>query len=188
MKTKNTVIYALIVLVVVAIVIFLSFRKSEAPAPSTQQIGAEQKVKNMDNEQKTNEETAQKAQPQAPTPLRSESLADGAVNVKVFQEGKGEAAKNGETVSMAYIGKLTDGKVFDTNITNPQKGEVRPFDFTIGEGHVIKGWEVGIVGMKVGEVRELEIKPEYAYGEKGQGSIPANATLIFTVQLLGIKK
>lgn len=107
------------------------------------------------------------------------------VKVTILQEGTGEAAKFGDTVSMNYTGKLTDGTVFDSNV-DPKFNHPTPFDFTLGAGEVIKGWDNGIMGMKVGEKRTLEIAPEYAYGERGIGPIPPNSTLIFDVELLSI--
>ncbi len=110
------------------------------------------------------------------------------VKIEVLQEGSGEAAKAGDNVSMNYTGMLTDGTVFDSNI-DPKFNHVQPFVFTLGAGQVIKGWDLGVDGMKVGEKRKLEIEPAYAYGEGGVGSIiPPNATLVFEVELVEIKK
>ncbi|MEK7569482.1 MAG: FKBP-type peptidyl-prolyl cis-trans isomerase [Patescibacteria group bacterium] len=95
-------------------------------------------------------------------------------------------AKNGDIVSVNYTGKLADGTVFDSNV-DPKFGHVAPFDFTLGEGRVIPGWEKGILGMKVGEKKTLVIPPEDAYGANGfPPVIPPNATLTFEVELLAI--
>ena len=100
----------------------------------------------------------------------------------------GEIAKAGDTVSMNYTGRLQDGTVFDSNV-DPKFKHVEPFSFTLGAGQVIAGWDKGIVGMKVGEKKTLTIPPEDGYGAAGAGSsIPPNATLIFDVELLSIKK
>ena len=97
-------------------------------------------------------------------------------------------AKAGDVVSMNYTGKLADGTVFDSN-TDPKFGHVTPFEFTLGSGQVIPGWDKGIVGMKIGEKKQLEIPPEDAYGKFGvPGVIPGGATLYFDVELLAIKK
>src|SRR3989344_5733761 len=81
-------------------------------------------------------------------------------------------AKAGDVVSMNYTGKLADGTVFDSN-TDPKFGHVTPFEFTLGSGQVIPGWDKGIVGMKIGEKKQLEIPPEDAYGKFGvPGVIP----------------
>lgn len=107
------------------------------------------------------------------------------VKITVLQEGNGDVAKAGDVVSMNYTGKLTDGTVFDSNV-DPKFNHVEPFTFNLGAGQVIKGWDTGIVGMKVGEKRVLEIEPAYAYGEQGIGPIPPNATLVFEVELVAI--
>jgi FKBP-type peptidyl-prolyl cis-trans isomerase FkpA len=100
-------------------------------------------------------------------------------NIKV---GTGQEAKSGDHVKVHYTGWLTSGKKFDSSVDAHQ-----PFDFTIGRGDVIKGWEEGVTGMKVGGKRQLRIPPDLAYGKEGYpGAIPPNATLIFDIQLLGI--
>jgi FKBP-type peptidyl-prolyl cis-trans isomerase len=97
--------------------------------------------------------------------------------------GNGQAAKEGSHVRVHYTGWLTNGKKFDSSVDAG-----KPFDFTIGNGEVIKGWEEGVAGMKVGGKRQLRIPPALGYGAKGYpGAIPANATLIFDVQLLGVQ-
>jgi FKBP-type peptidyl-prolyl cis-trans isomerase len=99
----------------------------------------------------------------------------------------GEVAKTGDTVSMNYTGRLQNGTVFDSNV-DPKFNHVEPFVFKLGAGQVIPGWDKGIVGMKVGEKKTLTILPEDGYGATGVGGvIPPNATLIFDVELLGIK-
>jgi len=96
--------------------------------------------------------------------------------------GTGDEAKDGSHVKVHYTGWLTTGKKFDSSVDAHQ-----PFDFTIGKGEVIKGWDEGVAGMKVGGKRQLRIPPELAYGEDGHPpQIPQNATLIFDVQLLAV--
>jgi FKBP-type peptidyl-prolyl cis-trans isomerase len=115
-------------------------------------------------------------------------ISDENVKVSILIEGNGDVVKLGDMVAVNYTGKLVDGTVFDSNV-DPKFNHVQPFVFTVGAGMVIKGWDVGVAGMKVGEKRTLEIKPEYAYGANGAGGvIPPNATLSFDVELLGIKK
>jgi len=96
--------------------------------------------------------------------------------------GTGAEAKTGSHVKVHYTGWLTTGKKFDSSVDAHQ-----PFDFTIGNSEVIKGWEEGVAGMKIGGKRQLRIPPELGYGASGSGPIPANATLIFDIQLLGVK-
>lgn len=96
--------------------------------------------------------------------------------------GTGEEAKAGSHVKVHYTGWLTSGKKFDSSVGSA------PFDFTIGQGEVIKGWDEGVAGMKVGGKRQLKIPPELAYGEDGHPpQIPPNSTLIFDVSLVGVK-
>jgi FKBP-type peptidyl-prolyl cis-trans isomerase FkpA len=98
--------------------------------------------------------------------------------------GTGAEAQDGDTVSVLYTGSLDDGTVFDAS----SKHGNQPFSFVVGANQVIKGWDLGLVGMKVGGKRELVIPPELGYGATPpQGSgIPANATLHFTVELLSV--
>ncbi len=95
-------------------------------------------------------------------------------------DGTGEAAKPGDTISVNYIGVLTNGTVFDAS---EGRGV---FTFTLGAGQVIKGWDQGLVGMKVGGTRLVAIPAELAYGANAIGQIPANSPLIFQVQLVSI--
>ena len=98
-----------------------------------------------------------------------------------------QIAKNGDILVMNYTGKLSNGTAFDSNV-DPKFGHVQPFQFTLGAGQVIKGWDEGLLGMKVGEKKTLTIPPEKAYGVSGIGNtIPPNATLIFDVELVAIK-
>ena len=95
--------------------------------------------------------------------------------------GSGATAKAGNLVSVHYTGWLTDGKKFDSS-----KDRNEPFDFNLGAGQVIKGWDEGVQGMQVGGVRKLTIPPALGYGARGAGgAIPPNATLIFEVEFLG---
>ena len=97
--------------------------------------------------------------------------------------GNGEVAKEGSRVRVHYTGWLTNGKKFDSSVDAG-----KPFDFTIGNGEVIQGWEEGIAGMRVGGKRQLRIPPTLGYGAEGSPPvIPPNATLIFDVQLLGVQ-
>ena len=107
----------------------------------------------------------------------SESL--GIEDLKV---GTGAEAKKGQRVTVHYVGTLTSGKKFDSS---RDRGE--GFDFTLGAGEVIKGWDQGVAGMKIGGLRKLTIPPELGYGARGfPPVIPSNATLVFEVELLSV--
>lgn len=99
--------------------------------------------------------------------------------------GNGNEPKTGDTVAVIYQGWLTDGTLFDSSPKNDQ-GQIEAFSFRLGAGEVIRGWDQGISGMKVGGKRRLVIPPSVGYGENGQGPIPPNAILIFDVELVQI--
>ena len=112
------------------------------------------------------------------------TTADG-LGITIVKSGSGAAAASGDTVTVNYTGKLADGTVFDSNV-DPKFGHVSPFSFQLGASMVIKGWDEGVLGMKVGEERHLEIPAAIGYGAQGQGPIPANATLEFDVTVTAI--
>jgi FKBP-type peptidyl-prolyl cis-trans isomerase len=121
-----------------------------------------------------------------PKPAASSSSSTSSTGLQVTDEtvGTGAEAVSGKTVSVSYTGTLANGTVFDS--TSKDGGQ--PFSFTLGSGQVIKGWDQGLVGMKVGGTRKLVIPPSLAYGSSGAGSsIPPNATLTFVVQLLSVQ-
>jgi FKBP-type peptidyl-prolyl cis-trans isomerase len=99
-----------------------------------------------------------------------------------IKEGTGAVAQTGQTAKMHYTGWLPSGKKFDSSIGS------QPYEFKIGGGEVIKGWDEGVLGMKVGGKRQLRIPPNLAYGSQGYpGVIPPESTLIFDVQLVEVK-
>jgi FKBP-type peptidyl-prolyl cis-trans isomerase len=96
--------------------------------------------------------------------------------------GTGASPKQGEQVTVHYSGRFTDGKKFDSSVDRDE-----PFQFVLGAGMVIAGWDLGVAQMKVGDKVKLTIPPELGYGAGGYpGAIPPNATLVFEVELLGI--
>ena len=101
-----------------------------------------------------------------------------------IRPGTGAVAEAGKKVKVDYTGWLTTGKKFDSSV-----GTGQPFEFTLGAGQVIKGWDEGVAGMKIGGKRQLRIPPDLAYGAQGTpgGPIPANATLIFDVRLIAVE-
>ena len=117
----------------------------------------------------------------APAVINSQTLPDG---LKIEDEsiGTGAEVRSGDTVSINYLGTLENGQKFDSSY---DRGS--PFETQIGVGQVIKGWDEGVVGMKVGGKRRLTIPASLGYGAQAVGSIPANSTLIFEVELMAIK-
>ena len=106
------------------------------------------------------------------------------LQIETLTPGDGAVAATGMRASVHYEGRLEDGEVFDASRPRGQA-----FSFTIGAGQVIRGWEQGVNGMKVGEVRRLTIPPELGYGEAGAGGvIPPNATLVFEIELLDVSE
>jgi len=97
--------------------------------------------------------------------------------------GTGDTAVAGDLVTVHYVGHFVDGKVFDSSVA---RGE--PFQFFLGRGTVIKGWDQGVVGMKVGGTRLLSVPPELGYGPNDYGPIPGGSTLVFEIQLLKVEK
>ena len=108
---------------------------------------------------------------------------DNGLIIENIEMGHGSEANEYNKITVNYTGKLEDGSIFDSSL---KKGR-DPFTFTLGVGSVIKGWDLGVKGMKVGGKRKLTIPPELGYGSRGAGNvIPANATLIFEVELIKV--
>lgn len=114
----------------------------------------------------------------------SEVKTESGLKYKEIVIGSGEVPQKGQQIAVHYTGKLENGTVFDSSVD--RKGP--PIEFILGVGQVIKGWDEGLSTMKVGGKRQLIIPPELGYGERGAGdAIPPNSTLIFDVELIGIK-
>ena len=112
----------------------------------------------------------------------AEKMTDSGLKYEDLVEGDGAVAAAGQKVSVHYTGWLTDGSKFDSSVDRDQ-----PFEFALGAGMVIRGWDEGVAGMKVGGKRKLTIPPQLGYGASGAGGvIPPNATLVFEVELLDI--
>jgi len=156
--------------------------------------GKEEKIKGSPDKGKALPEPKKEApRPQSAEEQRNKSALSAIVGsggkgknvngvlIEVLKEGSStRKAENGQRVKMGYVGKLTNGRVFDAS------GQ-KPFVFKLGRSEVIKGWDIGVLGMKIGEKRKLTIPPEKGYGKSGSPpTIPGNATLIFDVTLIDI--
>lgn len=149
---SKQIILFIVAVVIIGILVFLGYRSGGSSTPSTTQ----------------------------PAALGTLS----ATNPLIVQDtvvGAGAEAKSGDTVTVHYVGTLTNGTKFDSSL---DRGE--PFTFTLGGGQVIPGWDQGLIGMKEGGSRTLLIAPELAYGAQTVGPIPANSALMFQVQLLTV--
>jgi FKBP-type peptidyl-prolyl cis-trans isomerase FkpA len=125
---------------------------------------------------------------QAPSPIASaktqmnNSTPSAELQIEDIKVGTGAEAVAGKKVTVNYVGTLTDGTKFDSSYDKS-----KPFSFNLGAGEVIKGWDQGVAGMKVGGKRKLTIPPALGYGSVTNGPIPANSTLIFEVELLKVE-
>ncbi|KAJ3187593.1 peptidylprolyl isomerase fpr4 [Entophlyctis luteolus] len=150
--------------------------REEQPKPSEKQEKSSEQLNEKQNDKKQKEKkddsSSQKKVTKHPNGMIIEEVV----------EGSGPIAKVGSRVGVRYVGKLTNGKVFDSSTSG------KPFEFKLGKGEVIKGWDIGVNGMKVGGARKITIPPALAYGAQGAPpDIPKNATLVFEVKLLTIK-
>ncbi len=153
------VVVSLVFVSALAIGIFVFLNKEATTLPDTESVKLNSEENNM-----TNVEDFEQ------------------LEIKTLTEGTGQEATTGDLVSVHYAGTLSDGTEFDSSYSRDM-----PFEFTLGEGRVIQGWEQGVLGMKIGEIRELKIPSSLGYGPSGSGLIPGNAGLIFKVELLEIK-
>ncbi len=170
MKFRNTVITVVLALFVVA----CGQKSDEAAAPAAAPAQIEEKVVTLDNS----------------NAMEVIEIAPGLTGT-ILKRGDGRVAAPGDVVEVHYTGWLYDaaaedgrGEKFDSSVDRGDR-----FQFPLGAGRVIKGWDQGVAGMLIGEVRELKIAPEMGYGERGAGSvIPPGATLLFEVELFGLEK
>lgn len=115
------------------------------------------------------------------SPAPTDSVAE--LQTETLQNGYGSTAvKPGDLVAVNYVGSFEDGSIFDSSLASG-----KPFEFYVGKGDVIKGWDEGLLGMRVGEKRRLVVPPALGYGDQANGSVPANSTLVFEIDLLEIK-
>lgn len=169
--SKNLLISVVIVAIFVAGVYFVLKN-----TPEKEIMNNQTQEESMNNNQEQQNEVSNNQSGQ-------NNAEQNAPQMVVLKEGTGEAmTKQGDVLSVVYTGYLTDGTVFDSNVELGQS-----FEFTLGAGQVISGWDIGLVNMKVGEARRLTLPPAFAYGSNAIGPIPANSTLVFDVELKAIK-
>tara|TARA_Y100001936_G_C15830468_1_gene536505 strand:+ start:91 stop:495 length:405 start_codon:yes stop_codon:yes gene_type:complete len=114
---------------------------------------------------------------------KEKQIMNNGLVIEDIKIGEGQEVEKFNIVTVNYTGLLEDGTKFDSSL-NPGR---TPFRFTVGAGQVIQGWDQGLIGMKIGGTRKLTIPPELGYGSRDNGPIPANSTLIFEIDLLGIE-
>lgn len=175
---KNYVIWLMAAMALIAVLYFVFNRPAQPTANQT--IGAEPETVNLaapDNNEQTNSQATNNT---TMNDQQEITTAEG-LKIKTLAAGSGPVAKNGDRVSVHYTGTFTDGQKFDSSL---DRGT--PFSFRLGAGEVIKGWDLGVAGMQAGEKRLLTVPYDLGYGADGYGPIPAQATLIFEVELLSI--
>ena len=167
MKKKSIIVSLVVIVLFIGLVIYaVNYKNASVDTENNEELQLGTQLPPVDTQTKTQLPTTE--QPSTTT------------------KSMEKISKSGDTLSMNYTGRLTNGTVFDSNV-DPKFGHVQPFEFKLGAGQVIKGWDEGLVGMKVGEKKTLTITPDKGYGAQAIGSIPANSTLIFDVELVAIK-
>lgn len=171
--TQTSIAVALALVVVITLFIFPGLSPFNRPVSEPAAVGSETLPTSG-----TEQNTSMPSITPSGTPLTKLEIQDGVV-------GTGATAEAGDTVTVNYVGVLSNGTVFDASANHGNQG----FTFKLGAGQVIKGWDQGVVGMKVGGKRLLAIPAALAYGSQGAGSaIPPNADLYFEVDLLNVQK
>ena len=185
----------LIIVAIIAIVgVYFLFQNSQNDENENQEINSnensEQQKANSEEENKEStdasaEAVADKEKKEGEEDIEEEPNVSEEENqkleIEILKEGTGKEAKNNDKITVHYVGTLENGTQFDSSL---DRGD--PFVFTLGAGQVIKGWDQGVLGMKIGEKRKLTIPSELGYGIRGKGLIPPNSTLIFEVELLEV--
>ena len=185
MSQNNSKIPSIIALVALAVILIgVFFAVNQSKAVDTSKTTTQSSVKSASSQLATNpNEKCKVTTPKtdAVKPVDQEKLK--LITIEDTKIGEGQEVKSGDVVCIDYKGMLLDGKVFDESYKRGQ-----PFVTQIGVGQVIPGWDYGIVGLKEGGKRKLTIPADLAYGSRTTGSIPANSTLIFEVELVKIIK
>jgi len=156
-------------------------KKAEVAEPAESAQPAEETPATSQPAEDATQDATEPTDATATDPGQTEEVTK--LKIEDTKKGKGTAVKSGDNVTVDYTGWLTDGTKFDSSLDAGQ-----PFQFTVGGGQVIKGWDEGLVGMKVGGTRKLTIPSDMGYGAQGAGGglIPPNATLVFEIKLISI--
>lgn len=194
-KKNMTLLIAVLLVAVLAIAYWNTQKNPQAVPETTNLTGSEEAEGTQKDSTSSADEPAEastyNSEEEASAPTLEENAPAGEVlgtqevaglKIETLRAGSGKAVVSGDTVSVHYVGTLENGTKFDSSV---DRGT--PFQTQIGVGRVIEGWDRGIVGMQVGEKRKLTVGPELGYGSRAAGTIPANSTLIFEVELLAIK-
>ncbi|MDP2741410.1 MAG: FKBP-type peptidyl-prolyl cis-trans isomerase [bacterium] len=186
MNKNFLIIILIIILIVLAGGIYFLFQNQKTTLPEEKQNSPKDtSVESQSDSLESSEETlstGSEQETQQEQKINPVSYEIQGMKIDILKEGTGEASKKGDVVFVHYVGTLKNGQKFDSSIDRDQ-----PFSFTLGENMVIQGWELGVLGMKVGEKRKLTIPPELGYGNQGAGGvIPPVSTLIFEIELIGI--
>jgi len=173
-----------VIVVIVGVLFYLNSTGEVAPTAEVTKVVETQKVtENTEVKPETKVESVPVINSNTNTKMTEQNIGGMIVVDEVV--GTGATAIAGDTVTVQYVGSLTNGKVFDASRNHGDKG----FSFALGAGQVIKGWDLGVAGMKVGGKRKLTIPSDMAYGNRAMGdAIPANSTLVFEVELLKVGK
>jgi FKBP-type peptidyl-prolyl cis-trans isomerase len=171
--SKTSIIISVIVIILIVVGIYFLIQPSKTASQNQNVNQQPQKVIEQNQDQQS-------------VGADSTNFDIQGMKVEILKQGTGDGAKVGDNIAVNYTGTLLDGTKFDSSV-DPSFGHVAPFPYTLGQNRVIKGWELGLLGMKVGEKRKLTIPPELAYGPQGaNGVIPPNATLVFEIDMVSI--